>query len=97
MASDIGILINIAIVLVLYFGLDTIQSLVFDGEPEDVKPEPRMVQSRPPVRSHYRRGRPSFVTQKKCTVRNVSQNVLTISLLIKVASETYDYNPPRQY
>ena len=41
MASDIGILINVGIVLVLYLCMDRIQKLVFDGDSSAEGPRPR--------------------------------------------------------
>lgn len=77
MASDIGILINVGIVLVLYLCMDRIQKLVFDGDSsaeeqqQDDRAEAETEEaapSRAQVCSQFRRGPRQFVAKRKHTV-----------------------------
>ena len=73
MASDIGILINVGIVLVLYLCMDRIQKLVFDGDSSAEEPAP----SRAQVCSQFRRGPRQFVAKRKHTVSCTHTYTLT--------------------
>ncbi|KAI9896138.1 hypothetical protein N3K66_009038 [Trichothecium roseum] len=74
MASDIGILLNVGIILVLYLCMDRIQKLVFDGdsstEEQDDRAETETEEaapSRAQVCSQFRRGPRQFVAKRKHT------------------------------
>lgn len=85
MASDIGILINVGIVLVLYLCMDRIQKLVFDGdssaeEQQDDRAEAETEEaapSRAQVCSQFRRGPRQFVAKRKHTVSCTHTYTLT--------------------